>query len=496
MTSPTVKNLLSGIVGAVLQAMAMFLYRNSQQGCDVPLINLRQNQYEQVRNQSCDFVEAIEKLRAEESQRSRNQSDDVLQAIQQLQAEESQRSKDQSGDFLQAIQQLRAEVFQVHSGMNESGDLLRAIEQLQAKEWKRSRDQSGDLLKALEQLRADVPQVSKKPTFTQEDMFKRVDGFKKTLESFRDPLKYLNYFTSREGVIHKSGQASTFGEDLMIHRMFFSGHDKTDGSFKFLELGADDGFVGSNTLFFERERQWTGFLIEPFGENGKKIRKERDLTKAALASPMAVCRSKGNSEYVMGGQSGFAIDTTSQDHLKKVFKCEGEDCNNPELKKREGVTDVPCDTLGGIIRDLNGGSDPTIIHFWSLDCEGCENVALETFNWDNTSVAVIQVELEKGRSCGGDIGKCQDILRGKGFEFWMLSVGGDEIWYSKEYFQHYKVPEKNEDWKWVLERSVRDYFDSGNQNFHRWDQFMQTNFEPVTNEMHKEVRVPAGKEDR
>jgi hypothetical protein len=31
----------------------------------------------------------------------------------------------------------------------------------------------------------------------------------------------------------------------------------------FIEVGAHDGEINSNTLFFELERSWTGLLIEP-----------------------------------------------------------------------------------------------------------------------------------------------------------------------------------------------------------------------------------------
>merc|ERR1712187_743994 len=98
-------------------------------------------------------------------------------------------------------------------------------------------------------------------------------------------------------------------------------------------------------------------------------------------------------------------------------------------------TEVKCDTMSGIIRGLNGGEDPPILHYWSLDCEGCENVALETLDWDKTEVAVLQIELVDERSCGGVVSRCHDLLRSHGMERWMdARVDFDEIWYSKKYF--------------------------------------------------------------
>merc|ERR1712061_976340 len=88
------------------------------------------------------------------------------------------------------------------------------------------------------------------------------------------------------------------------------------------------------------------------------------------------------------------------------------------------------------IRSLNNGVVPQILHFWSLDCEGCEGIALETFDWDKTEVAVLHVELKPGTgsSCGGDVSKCEGILRAHGMERWTI-FGADQVWYSPKYFE-------------------------------------------------------------
>merc|ERR1712187_161175 len=98
-------------------------------------------------------------------------------------------------------------------------------------------------------------------------------------------------------------------------------------------------------------------------------------------------------------------------------------------------TEVKCDTMSGIIRGLNGGEDPPILHFWSLDCEGCENVALETLDWNKTEVAVLIIEMWEGKNCGGNTTECQRILSSHGMRFWgSLGREGNQIWYSERYF--------------------------------------------------------------
>jgi len=62
------------------------------------------------------------------------------------------------------------------------------------------------------------------------------------------------------------------GEDLLIYRNFINTHVK-DGVF--LELGACDGLLYSNTLFFEKYLGFKGILIEPVKEFYDKLIKNR-----------------------------------------------------------------------------------------------------------------------------------------------------------------------------------------------------------------------------
>ena len=59
------------------------------------------------------------------------------------------------------------------------------------------------------------------------------------------------------------------GEDLFIYRNFINKNDNKDGIF--LELGACDGHVYSNTKFFEDKLNFKGILIEPEKEIIMKI---------------------------------------------------------------------------------------------------------------------------------------------------------------------------------------------------------------------------------
>ena len=67
---------------------------------------------------------------------------------------------------------------------------------------------------------------------------------------------------------------SQIGQDIILDERIFKG--KRNGVF--VEVGALDGFGASNTYFFEKERDWSGLLIEPNPiEYNKMDNNERSL---------------------------------------------------------------------------------------------------------------------------------------------------------------------------------------------------------------------------
>jgi FkbM family methyltransferase len=73
-----------------------------------------------------------------------------------------------------------------------------------------------------------------------------------------------------------SNSKSQVGQDKILDEEIFKG--KTNGFF--VEVGALDGFGASNTYFFEKERNWSGLLIEPNPiEFNKMLNVDRPLSK-------------------------------------------------------------------------------------------------------------------------------------------------------------------------------------------------------------------------
>ena len=88
--------------------------------------------------------------------------------------------------------------------------------------------------------------------------------------------------------------ASQAGQDLVVDRIM--GH-KRGGTF--VDIGAYDGVTGSNSLFFERDRGWTGVLVEPVAVQRAKAEQAR--TSPCMA--YAVSDKKGTADPDRGRNS-------------------------------------------------------------------------------------------------------------------------------------------------------------------------------------------------
>jgi len=64
---------------------------------------------------------------------------------------------------------------------------------------------------------------------------------------------------------------SQCGEDLFLYNTFFK--NKQNGTY--IELGALDGNLYSNTKFFEEQFGWKGILIEPHPNKFELLQKNR-----------------------------------------------------------------------------------------------------------------------------------------------------------------------------------------------------------------------------
>jgi FkbM family methyltransferase len=157
----------------------------------------------------------------------------------------------------------------------------------------------------------------------------------------------------------------------------------------FIELGANNGVTQSNTLYFEKFRNWTGILIEPVLHNFLLCRANRSKRTKIF------CCACTSFEYkqrfveiffsdIMSIASGLESDIPNPiDHAVEGMKF----CSNP-------ITEMI--SFGAIARSLDSllqeAGAPNIIDLLSLDVEGAEIEVLKGIDFNSYQFKYILVE--------------------------------------------------------------------------------------------------------
>jgi FkbM family methyltransferase len=182
-------------------------------------------------------------------------------------------------------------------------------------------------------------------------------------------------------------------------------HGKT-----FVEFGALDGLLDSNSLYFERERGWTGLLIEANPSTFKLLERNRPSAKVCNA---AVYDRNGTVEFEKIGGSLYGWsgikDTIEPQHRQRI-----EDDVN---WWRRRMIKVPCRTLDDILTEFGIHR----IDYLSVDVEGAELAVLKAFPFQRYSIDIIGVEDNFGNP------ELDELIRKNGFYF-LQTVGPDRFY--------------------------------------------------------------------
>lgn len=167
---------------------------------------------------------------------------------------------------------------------------------------------------------------------------------------------------------------SQAGQDRVIDARIGA---KTGGVFA--DIGGYDGVTGSNTLFFEVFRGWSGVLVEPAPT---QFRKARALRRCQCL-PYAVSGTGGQLDFmeVTAGftqMSGF-LDGYDPGMLAQV---------RADPRHAEVIHTLEAKPLGEILAEAGMGQ----VDFLSLDVEGAELDILETFDFKAFDVTFLSVE--------------------------------------------------------------------------------------------------------
>jgi len=174
---------------------------------------------------------------------------------------------------------------------------------------------------------------------------------------------------------------SEHGQDRWLEEHIFRG--KRAGTF--VEFGAIDGLLFSNTLFFEQERGWDGLLIEANLQSFHKL-----IASGRRASQIwrgAVGPERGIAEFTevdaVTGWSGLSQHMDDR-HRHRIDQVGG-------VVRKYEVRVFP---LAHILRTCRLHH----VDYMSIDVEGAEFAILNAFDFDSFDIDIIEIENNYGET--------------------------------------------------------------------------------------------------
>lgn len=171
----------------------------------------------------------------------------------------------------------------------------------------------------------------------------------------------------------------------------------------FVDVGAHNGVLISNTFFFEKERGWSGLLIEPISEIFQELQKNRP---DAILENCAVSETDGMVDFLnVTGYSEMTSGIVSNYDPRHRARIDGEVEEHGGTKTVIQVRSYPLSTL-------LEKHDIHHIHYLSIDVEGSEMSVIRSIdfskvfidvigfenNYDDNSAPIIQYLQERGYS--------------------------------------------------------------------------------------------------
>jgi hypothetical protein len=194
------------------------------------------------------------------------------------------------------------------------------------------------------------------------------------------------------------GFNSQFQEDRSVYTKIFK---NTVRKGFFVEIGARNGLVTSNTLFFERQLGWTGLLIEPNPKDFQQLAKNRP---GCIRLHAAVCNATTDLHYIERKDVGGIYEFMAPSFLKMWHK------KLPPVDTLPKIICMPFRRIfeAPLLRHVQH------IDFFSLDVEGAELSALTTFPFEKITVSVWAVEADMHSPAKN--AKVRKMLKQHGYE--------------------------------------------------------------------------------
>jgi FkbM family methyltransferase len=151
----------------------------------------------------------------------------------------------------------------------------------------------------------------------------------------------------------------------------------------YVDIGAHDGVSINNTLYFEKNNNWTGINVEPIKNVFDKLIINRPNN---INLNCAVCNNDGETDFLCNTGYTEMIsgikDTFDSRHLQRL---ENE---NKQMGSRTDIIKVKTKKLETICDENNISH----INYLSIDVEGAEFEVIKSINFDKVFIDVIGFE--------------------------------------------------------------------------------------------------------
>jgi len=203
---------------------------------------------------------------------------------------------------------------------------------------------------------------------------------------------------------------SQSGQDKFVDEKFFKG---IKNGF-FVEIGAYDGVNGSNSLYFEKNLNWTGMAVEPSPLQFSLLKKNRKC----ICINKAISKNTEKKEFIDIINGLTMMSGINNDQYQKTLQILDKD---PRTKVEKIV--IETETFKNVI-----GNNYSI-DYLSIDVEGGEQDILDAIDFKLYDIKVLSIE----NNYPAEI-NFQKFLENKNFMY-LDKVGVDEIYYNKEHFE-------------------------------------------------------------
>lgn len=199
---------------------------------------------------------------------------------------------------------------------------------------------------------------------------------------------------------------SQIGQDKILDQEIFKG--KTNGVF--VEVGALDGYGASNTWFFEKERNWSGLLIEPNPIEFNKM--ENNQRPLSYKENCAISDVEMDINFLsIGGPcnvlSGI-VEFYNPQHMNRIDRELDMYKSYPEGHELHSTREV-IKMKAVKLQTLFDKYKMTDIDLISIDVEGAELKVLESIDFDKVNINCFLIENNYG------LQKETEFLTSKGY---------------------------------------------------------------------------------